>query len=1241
AANGYTGLKSVSIPDTVVSIGNNAFNKCSGLAEIKLPENLETIGNYAFQGCTSLGSVALPASVTKLGTSAFKDCTKLSDVALNEGLQTISGNAFDGCIELAEVTVPSTVTACGSNIFVNCAKLNKVIFAEGTVNIPASVLSGCKTVTEAVLPETVVSVGNSAFANCSALSSIALPSGVETIGNSAFKGCTSLKEVVIPASVKTVSDYAFADCTAVESIKVLSAATTVSNTAFNNCGALQEYPVPHILYTLKRKASSVSGDAELTEDRISRYRIEVKDLTSDTVLAVKFTNDKIILPADKVNAGDELQITVTSGDISQEVIKVTLDDKANSSADIVVKERGYISVPYTENEAEPGKVYAVLFDEEGKNTGITLTGDKGIIKSKALEDGNYNIVIIKTDYDYWNYSDIKEYAERGLENGKDYTVIKADIKSGSVFTVDPIAVSACSVKNISILNMDYTLFTANANQVHVDGLINYTLKYKIKDSFVDKNITRTSLTVALPNNIKLIDNSISFNNAPFSGSTISGQNVLTIPVADISSGTVKFSARPVANGKFETTVKLNYSLDGKSHSEKIDTVRIDVPVVTVFGETTTNTGVLDVSGIAPENSRVDIYDGQELIATTTSNDIGKYSATVKLEKNSERTHLITSVSNDVVSNILSVLYDEGYPAVKEFILEHNNSKYDLTASVLEGTRPYISIVPSKNFKFTIKMTNSNKIRSLYVTSNKNGEIKRIPAVYDKENDVWIAEGMFDPAKRSYVPGTINISFSLKSQSDIQDKLDEAEAELEKPFPEKIDVGETASDIVITEDMVSSNNIPQAFVNATVDIKENTNIAQEKEIRTKDGSSINVRSERTKTIVENGKTVSVSSLTHKDLVDNGYTKTDHGYVKYVINDTVKNPDGSASRSYSQIIIDDAKEDAKVTVINEGLSRVIALKYESKIAQNVFSIAYTGVDLIKDANDAYRRDLKAETLMSLIPEGDPRREQLESIRAQNAALETIRVVEDLGLIAAAAAGISLFTPLGVGILVGSILLDIGLDIWAQELDEEINALDDGAQFGWSVDPSGYVYSGSEDNRLKGVKVSLYYKQNMNDEPQLWNADKYDQTNPTYTNTSGEYAWDVPEGFWQVKCELEGYETTYSDWLTVPPPQFNVNIEMKKTGESETTPEDTETTPEDTETTPEDSETKPEDTETTPEDIVAGDINLDGTVTALDFIILKKYILGIQTLDENQLKAADINNSGSVNVFDIQALVKLLSV
>ena len=60
-------------------------------------------------------------------------------------------------------------------------------------------------------------------------------------------------------------------------------------------------------------------------------------------------------------------------------------------------------------------------------------------------------------------------------------------------------------------------------------------------------------------------------------------------------------------------------------------------------------------------------------------------------------------------------------------------------------------------------------------------------------------------------------------------------------------------------------------------------------------------------------------------------------------------------------------------------------------------------------------------------------------------------------------------------------------------------------------------------------------------LWDAAEYDQQNPLYTDENGCYAWDVPEGLWQVKYEKEGYETAYSDWLPVPPPQLEVNIGM----------------------------------------------------------------------------------------------------
>ena len=101
---------------------------------------------------------------------------------------------------------------------------------------------------------------------------------------------------------------------------------------------------------------------------------------------------------------------------------------------------------------------------------------------------------------------------------------------------------------------------------------------------------------------------------------------------------------------------------------------------------------------------------------------------------------------------------------------------------------------------------------------------------------------------------------------------------------------------------------------------------------------------------------------------------------------------------------------------------------------------------------------------------------------------------------------------------------------------------------IDPSGFVYEGVESNRIEGVMASVYYKETAYDEYgdlyekiELWNAEEYDQRNPLFTDEKGMYAWDVPSGLWQVKFEKEGYQTAYSEWLPVPPPQLEVNIAM----------------------------------------------------------------------------------------------------
>jgi exo-beta-1,3-glucanase (GH17 family) len=92
---------------------------------------------------------------------------------------------------------------------------------------------------------------------------------------------------------------------------------------------------------------------------------------------------------------------------------------------------------------------------------------------------------------------------------------------------------------------------------------------------------------------------------------------------------------------------------------------------------------------------------------------------------------------------------------------------------------------------------------------------------------------------------------------------------------------------------------------------------------------------------------------------------------------------------------------------------------------------------------------------------------------------------------------------------------------------------------IDPSGYVYEAVPSNRLKGVTTTIYY-QDDNANPAIWSeAKEYEQENPLTSNEKGVYGWDVPEGVWQVKFELDGYETAYSDWLPVPPEHKDVNV------------------------------------------------------------------------------------------------------
>ena len=126
AFSGCRGLTSITIPNSVTSIGDGAFSGCRGLTSVTIPNSVTSIGDGAFSGCSSLTSVTIPNSVTSIGNSTFSNCSSLTSVTIPNSVTSIGGCAFEYCSGLTSVTIGNSVKYIGKNAFAKCSKLENV-----------------------------------------------------------------------------------------------------------------------------------------------------------------------------------------------------------------------------------------------------------------------------------------------------------------------------------------------------------------------------------------------------------------------------------------------------------------------------------------------------------------------------------------------------------------------------------------------------------------------------------------------------------------------------------------------------------------------------------------------------------------------------------------------------------------------------------------------------------------------------------------------------------------------------------------------------------------------------------------------------------------------------------------------------------------------------------------------------------------------------------------------------------
>ena len=278
--SGMNQLNTLSIPNSVTSIGNSAFDGCTNLTSVTINSNSivsqtytsrsnlrnifgnqvteyiigndgTSIGQYAFYGCTGLTSVTIPNSVTSIGGSAFSGCTGLTSITIPNSVTSIASDAFSGCTGLTSIDIPNSVTSIEDGAFSGCTGLTSVTIPNSVTSIGNYAFSGCSGLTYVTIGDSVTSIENATFSGCTNISSVTLNSN--TIASKTYTSTSNLKNIfgnqvttfVIGNSVTEIGKNAFSDYRSLTSVTIGNSVTYIGTNAFSYCYSLSNVTIPN------------------------------------------------------------------------------------------------------------------------------------------------------------------------------------------------------------------------------------------------------------------------------------------------------------------------------------------------------------------------------------------------------------------------------------------------------------------------------------------------------------------------------------------------------------------------------------------------------------------------------------------------------------------------------------------------------------------------------------------------------------------------------------------------------------------------------------------------------------------------------------------------------------------------------------------------------------------------------------------------------------------------------------
>ena len=1115
-----TKITGISLPESVSRIGGAAFMNCTALTSIVIPEKVTALdSNYydgTFEGCTSLISVTLPSNLTNIPDYAFEGCTKLETVSLPESITALGKDMFKGCTSLSAITLPKNITKIPDGAFYNCTALRSIVVPENVMSIGNNAFDGCTGITEVIvnskklesignyafrgtkitgisLPESVSRIGGAAFMNCTALTSIVIPEKVTVLNScmtvfyftyGTFEGCTSLVSVTLSSNITSISDCTFRGCTALKSIVVPESVESVGKSAFGNCKSLVRVIFKNDFTQVAANAfEGCTGLSEFPRPSVTINSLKIKNSDPDGISP--YTSDRIgnYNISVKNSAGKNVFTGVSGSCVIIDVNRVS----ANETLTITFEHKNGKTLPET--------ITVKLDGDRRTSVDEVILKEKGYLKINYPSEQNIKAVIYDTDGNY-----VDSYA------GKNGTIRSKHI-SGEF--------------NVYVLNTSLDNYGFSSPEEYTSRGFIANRDYFIRTVTVEDNPVSINLT-SVPEN--------------------TDAKLKCLSVYDVESDVSKLSE----DGYL--TCKITYKMKDEcaAETEKL-TVSLSDNLSFISGSLSINDNFMGISAADRFNKiEVPVKDIREGVITLKAMPVsnGQYTVNVSISFNENgKTFSERLEGQSCTADFITLNGKKNVNSYSAYVMGVASSADPIEIYVNDAAA--LEIIPDSNGKYSAELVlNESYIEDgtefdIYAKNSAGVESKHLKVQYNFEKPVLeklcfsqgtsskidLTNALYDGSRPLiFLLPSRALTYEIRmSNSDfiqdvyvISDKNGETKI-MEAKYQgnnEWIAEGKFNHSDNIIPGQISVAYIPKSFdaVPREVPVAQEIQKEQEGEEKQEDEKSGLDRLQE-QTLKEIGETICDINEKTEKAKDFYKAATD-------MKDGVETASGCENILQENERFKQKAEEVKQncqdpTTVDLVVSLYNMCSYADCLGK---STMYLGKVRGEGAFDFILDDASKKLSDSFSGSREILEEFLNDIAEGKDVTERVREYAD-----------------------SSQIKDI--PDFLNKMYKKVGEFQENGEVSgkYTIDPSGYVYEGIPENRLSGVTVSIYYKENENDTEQLWDAAEYEQENMIVTGDGGEFAWEVSEGWYRVEAVKEGYEAASSEWMYIPPERTDVYIPM----------------------------------------------------------------------------------------------------